>query len=459
MRKTILVTGASGLIGSKLVKELFVLGYLVVVVTRNIIRAKKKLPYPIEFVLWEDLETKLLQKVDGVFHLAGENIAEHRWSKKQKDKIYNSRIVTTKKLVEFFSNGKKTIDFFCSASAVGYYGFGDHPKTEQAPAGNDFLALVCKHWEYEAQKIQAKRKIIARLGVVLDANGGALQKILPFFRIGFGGRLGLSKIWMSWITSDDVIYFFLQALQKKWYEGVYNLVCPEPITNAELTKKLAKIYQLPALFIIPRFVLKLIFGSMSQIILGSQKVYPQRLLHIDHSFCYPSIDKALAKVCSVLPIKKKKQAHFCFQNYQFLPLPVEKVFPFFCDAKNLSKITPDFLAFKNLTYSSKNIEKNTLIQFQLKTYKIPIKWKIIIRDFESNKFFSDLQLQGPYQIWFHQHFFYPIKMGEKQGVLLEDRIFYRLPLMPFSLVMLAFIKNNLVKIFTYRNKIIQKTNF
>lgn len=459
MTKTILVTGASGLIGQKLIKELLLHGAAIVAVTRNIAKAKQQLPFPIEFVLWSLLDYRILQKIDGIFHLAGENIAESRWSKKQKDKIYNSRIITTKKLVSLCSQRAKELDFFCSASAIGYYASGNDCKSEESPAGKGFLSRLCQDWEYEAKKVKAKRNIIVRLGVVLDANGGALQKMLPLFRLGIAGRIGFQKIWMSWITSADVVHFFLQALQKKQYQGIYNLVTPEPITNAQLTKKLAKIYRLPALFLVPRWVIRLVFGEMSQIILASQKVYPKKLLQEKHSFCHPTIDKALLESCSILQTRKKKEAHFCFQNYQFLPFSEKKVFSFFSNPYNLFTITPDFLDFQILQCSSKEIKKNTLITYKLKIYKIPIRWKTIIKDFKPYKYFSDSQIQGPYLVWFHQHFFHPINVSGKQGVLLEDKVFYKLRFMPFSLFGLIVIKKDLQKIFAYRNQATKKIFF
>ena len=293
----ILITGASGLIGSELVRELVLKKHKVVVLTRNITKAKKKLPYPIKFYLGEEgmPPPKALQGIQGVINLMGETIASKRWTKRQKKKIYDSRVQNTKNLVQALKEQK--LDFFISASAIGYY---PHHSTEslneESAAGKGFLAKICKAWEKEALESRAKRVVIFRLGVVLSNKGGALTKLLPIFRMNLGGTIGLGKRQFNWIHLKDVIYFLCLAISEKKYKGIFNLLSPNPVNNKEFTKILAKTLHRTTFLPVVPILLKWFYGDMSSLLLDDQKISPQKLLQLRHPFLYPKIEDALSNI-------------------------------------------------------------------------------------------------------------------------------------------------------------------
>ena len=251
----ILITGASGLIGSELVQDLVLKKHKIVVLTRNIAKAKKKLPYPIRFYLGKEgiPPQEALQGIQGVINLMGETIARKRWTKRQKKKIYDSRIQNTKNLVQALKEQK--LDFFISASAIGYYPHHSPEKlNEESAAGKGFLAKICTAWEKEALESKAKRVVICRLGVVLSSKGGVLTKLLPIFRMNLGGTIGLGKRQFNWIHLKDVVYFLCLAISEKKYKGIFNLLSPNPINNKEFTKILAKTLHRTAFFPIAIFL-------------------------------------------------------------------------------------------------------------------------------------------------------------------------------------------------------------
>ena len=292
----ILVTGATGLIGSALCKELFLQKHQLVIITRNIERAKKKLQLPIQYYKWqaESIPEEALAGVKGVIHLSGENIAQKRWSQKQKNIIYNSRVTSTKNLVQALNQRKESLDFFFSASAIGYYSINSGQNlTENSSRGNSFLAKVCDSWEKEAQKIKAKRIVIFRLGMVLSSLGGVLGKLLPIFKLGLGGPIGRGNRQLSWIHLQDVLRFLTLAINDERYQGIVNLVAPQLVTNLTFTKILAKSLNRFAVFPVPPLLLKILLGEMSCLMLGEQKVIPDKLNRLNYHFLYPKIETAL----------------------------------------------------------------------------------------------------------------------------------------------------------------------
>ncbi len=293
----ILITGASGLIGSELVEELYLSRHEIVVLTRDLAVAKKKLPYLIKFHLWKKgaPPQEALQGIQGVINLMGENIAKKRWTKRQKKKIYDSRVQNTKSLVQALKEQK--LDFFISASAIGYYpNCSSQNLVEESATGKGFLAEVCKAWEKEALQAKAKKIVILRLGAVLSSKGGVLAKLIPIFRMNLGGSIGLGKRAFNWIHFKDVVYFLRLAVSEKKYNGVFNLVSPNPVSNKKFTKILAQTLQRTAFFPIAPIFLKMVYGEMSSLLLNEQRVIPQKLLQLQHPFLYPDIKDALASI-------------------------------------------------------------------------------------------------------------------------------------------------------------------
>jgi uncharacterized protein (TIGR01777 family) len=269
----ITITGASGLIGSRLTKALEQRGDEVT---------------PLSLRTETDLTAKLDGR-DAVVHLAGEPVAQ-RWTDEAKRRISDSREQGTRRLVDALAHtGVKAL---VSASAVGYYGpHGDERLDEDSPPGSDFLAGVCVAWEREAERAQ-QRVVRVRTGVLLDANGGALQKMLLPFKLGAGGPIAGGEQYMPWIHIDDVVGIYLAAIDNEW-SGPVNATAPEPVTNREFSKALGNALHRPAVLPTPGFAIKALYGDMAVIVTEGQRVVPRRTLELGYAFRHPELDAAL----------------------------------------------------------------------------------------------------------------------------------------------------------------------
>jgi uncharacterized protein (TIGR01777 family) len=294
----IAITGASGLIGRRLLKTLAAAGHSLHVLSRH---AGTNLPPGVRLSVWDatrgEPPADALQDVDAVVHLAGEPVAQ-RWTAHARQAIRESRVTGTRNLVEALAKLPRKPQVLVCASAVGYYGDrGDEILNESSSPGGDTLALLCVDWEKEAQAAEASaiRVVRVRTGLVLDARGGALPRMLPPFRMGLGGKLGSGKHWMSWIHLDDLAALFQFALANP-VNGPVNGVAPNPVINAGFTRALAAAVHRPAIFPVPAFALRLLFGEMSEILLASQRALPQAAEAAGFRFRYPELAPALAAV-------------------------------------------------------------------------------------------------------------------------------------------------------------------
>ena len=294
----IAITGASGLIGRRLLKILAADGHSLQVLSRH---AGTNLPPGVRLSVWDSARgqppAESLQDVDAVVHLAGEPVAQ-RWTTQARQAIRESRVTGTRNLVEALAKLPRRPQVLVCASAVGYYGDrGDEILNESSPPGGDILAQLCVDWEKEAQAAEASgiRVVRVRTGLVLDARGGALPRMLPPFRMGLGGKLGSGQHWMSWIHLHDLAALFQFALANP-VSGPMNGVAPNPVINAGFTRALAAAVHRPAIFPVPAFALRLIFGEMSQILLSSQRALPQAAERAGFHFRYPELAPALADV-------------------------------------------------------------------------------------------------------------------------------------------------------------------
>jgi uncharacterized protein len=297
------VTGASGLIGSALVAELGEQGAEVTVLSRDPARAREQLG--VEAVRWDPLAepapVEALASADAVVHLAGENIAQ-RWSERAKRAIHDSRVLGTRNLLaglaaageaESAARRPRTL---ISGSAVGYYGpRGEEPLDEDASPGNDFLAETCVAWEAEAQKASAlgMRVVLIRTGVVLNREGGALQKMLAPFQLGVGGPVAGGEQYMSWIHREDLVGMICTALQDERWSGPVNGTAPEPVSNREFSHALGHALHRPSLLPVPGFALGLLYGEMAEIVTTGARVMPAKALVLGYSFRYPELAEAL----------------------------------------------------------------------------------------------------------------------------------------------------------------------
>jgi hypothetical protein len=286
----IAIAGASGTVGTALTAYLTKRGHSVTALQRDTEGG------PVPFI---NVSPEYLQGFDGVINLAGENIAAKRWSNKQKKLIRDSRIDTTNFFAGTLAKTKRQPTVFINASAIGFYGDrGSDTMNESSRPGAGFLPSVCKAWEAATDGAYRTglRVVVARLGVVISKDGGALQKMLPAFRWGGGGILGTGQQYMSWISVHDVARAMEFLLTTADISGPVNLVAPNPVTNAEFTKTLGKVLVRPTLFKVPARTLKLMMGEMArEMLLEGNKVIPEKLEAAGFKFEFPELQKALEK--------------------------------------------------------------------------------------------------------------------------------------------------------------------
>ena len=279
----IAITGSSGLIGTALVGHLKSEGHTVQ-------RLVRRAPVAVDEVTWDPqtgyVDLSALEGVDAIIHLAGVPVADKRWTKK-----YKAEMLGTSTIAKAAAEVKP--DVFISASAIGWYGeSGNRAVVESDRVGDDFLAAVCREWEAAADLAVDVRTVKLRTGLVLDPTGGALGKMLPLFRLGFGGKLGSGKQWWSWITLHDVVRAIDFALVED-ISGPVNLTAPNPVTNQEFTSALARALHRPAVFPAPAIALKAALGGFSTEVLGSKRVIPQALQDAGFTWDYPHVTEAL----------------------------------------------------------------------------------------------------------------------------------------------------------------------
>jgi uncharacterized protein len=295
----ITVTGATGFVGARLTHALLDAGHAVHALAR---KRPPNLPASARFSEWRSMDEEpppeSLTGADAVIHLAGEPVAQ-RWTPEAKQRIYSSRVDGTRHLVNALSTQSRRPGVLINASAIGIYGSrGDEILTERSTAGDDFLASLVTDWEKAAVLAEALGIRVARLrlGVVLGKDGGALQKMLPPFRLGLGGRLSSGRQWTSWIHIDDVINLILFILANAGVHGAINATAPEPVSNAEFTKELAGAIHRPAIFSVPKLALGILFGEMAGMVLASQRVIPEAAKGAGFEFQYPKLGPALRRL-------------------------------------------------------------------------------------------------------------------------------------------------------------------
>jgi uncharacterized protein (TIGR01777 family) len=293
-----LVTGGTGFVGGYLVK--LIPGCFVT--TRNASAAAGKLPDGIRPIGWdplkEPLPTEQLSENPPrtVFNLMGESVASGRWTAARKKRIRESRVQGTSNLIAGIRKLPQMPETLISASAVGYYGDGNNEVLdESAERGTGFLADVCEEWESAAKDLtkDGVRVVHVRIGLVIGTNGGALQKLLPIFKWGLGGRLGSGKQWMPWVHVRDLVRLMVWAADNRQAVGVINGTAPDPVTNSEFTRELAKAVNRPAILPVPGFALRLALGEFANSLLVSQRVVPERAKSLGFEFEFPTLAMAI----------------------------------------------------------------------------------------------------------------------------------------------------------------------
>ena len=305
----LLLTGCTGFIGRELIPLLINEGHSLTVISRqtkgrlntivNDSSIKVIQMNPAESSSWDKEEIQnSLKSCEGVINLAGEPIAEKRWTTDHCKEITNSRIETTKNLIKNLRNLRKPPKVLINASAIGFYGSHSQTEfTEENIQGDDFLANLCKEWEFTAKnKPRATRLLIVRIGIVLAKDGGALGKMLPIFRAGLGGPIGDGKQWISWIHRTDLCKLINESVKNSAWSGVVNGVAPNPVRMNEFSNSLGQVLGRPSLLAVPGPILKLILGDGARVVLEGQNVKAQRLNKLKFKFSFPTINDAFQSI-------------------------------------------------------------------------------------------------------------------------------------------------------------------
>jgi uncharacterized protein len=302
----IAISGATGFVGSRLVERLHTEGHRILVLTRNTTFAQKVFPFQafpnLEIIsytpgvsgIWQDS----IAGCDGVVNLAGEPIAEGRWTPERKQEILNTRKLGTQKIVEAIAKANPQPSVLVNTSAIGYYGTSETASfDEDSASGNDFLAQVCQEWEAEASKVKdaSVRLVILRFGIVLG-NGGALAKMITPFKLFAGGPIGSGQQWFSWIHLDDIVSLIIQALTKPTMEGVYNATAPQSVRMNDLSTTMGNVMNRPSWLPVPGFAIEAILGDGAKVVLEGQQVLPKRTLESGFEFQYPNLPSALKQI-------------------------------------------------------------------------------------------------------------------------------------------------------------------
>ena len=301
------ITGATGLVGSRLVEKLNAEGHQILVLTRNLDKAKKVFPnsaFPhVEAVQYTPQQSgdwqTAISGCDAVVNLAGEPISE-RWTPQYKQAILTSRQLTTQKIVEAINQAEVKPQVLISGSAVGYYGTSETETFDETSSpGNDFLAEVCQKWEAEAEKVKEAgvRLVIIRIGIVM-ANGGALGKMIGPFKMFAGGPIGSGRQWFSWIHRDDLVNLIIEAIKRPDLQGTFNATAPNPVRMSQFCQTLGEVMNRPSWLPVPDFVLELLLGDGAKVVLEGQKVLPKQTQAIGFQYQYPQLKPAIEEILS-----------------------------------------------------------------------------------------------------------------------------------------------------------------
>ena len=297
------MTGATGFVGRALALRLLRDRHRVVALVRSVARARGQLGAEVECVALddEDATAAAVASADAVVNLAGEPIMDRRWTAARKQALRDSRLALTQRLVAMILRRDRALEVLVSASAVGYYGDrGEQPLDETARAGDDFAAALCRDWEAAASlaRPRATRVVLARLGIVLGGEGGALSAMSPLFKLGLGGRVGSGQQWVPWVHLEDAVEALAMAVTQPALDGPVNVVAPAPVRNHELAAELGRALRRPAFVPAPALALRAVLGERAQMVLGGQRALPARLTELGFVFRHATLKDALAEATS-----------------------------------------------------------------------------------------------------------------------------------------------------------------
>ena len=295
---SILITGATGLIGKKIVNSLEQRGENVIIATQNFSSAKNLFPNLKNIVPLNEIDSLSNERIDGIINLAGTNLGARRWNKNFKKEIYDSRIKTTRNIVSLIQQMKNKPEVLINASGVDLYGdTGNNEVDENSPASDTFIAQLVKDWEQEAMRAQQLnvRVVLIRTGFVISRESSALAKMVLPFKLFFGGYAGNGRKYFSWIDIEDVCNVYMFVLDNKNISGAVNAASPIPVTMKEFSKRLGKVLHRPSIIHVPGFILKILYGESTSMILTGRKAIPKKLLESGFKFRYVDVTDSLEK--------------------------------------------------------------------------------------------------------------------------------------------------------------------
>ena len=439
------VTGASGFIGRRVVETLLQRGHTPVALSRN--PGTLHLPPGAESRRFDPASgaaPDAFEGADAVIHLAGETVAG-RWTPEKKRAIYDSRVEGTRCVVASIAGCAQKPAVLVSASASGYYGSrGDEALFESSAPGSDFLARVCADWEREAMQARSLGVRVAclRTGIVLG-NGGALAQMLPIFRLGAGGPFGGGRQFVPWIHLDDLVELYIFALDNAAIDGPLNAVTPDYATSARFSQAAGAAVKRPAFAPAPGLALRAVLGQFAETLLASQLIVPAAAQDAGFVWRYGLLESALADAAGAGVNGAPNVRRFACE--QMVDAPIEDVFAFFSEARNLESITPELLRFA-IAKAPPVMQRGAQIEYKLRLRGLNVGWKTMIARWEPPHAFVDVQLHGPYAFWQHTHTFTPVD----GRVRMNDEVLYALPLAPLSCLAEPLVRRDVAEIFAYR---------
>lgn len=465
----IVVLGATGFVGRALVLALLGRGHTVTVLARSPERARHAVPAGVDVAdFTEDAVLRAeVERADAVVNLAGEPIAGKRWTKRRKHALIDSRVEVTRRLVEAIVARSAPLPVLVSASASGWYGDrGDELLDENAPRGEGFAAELCELWEQAAHEAApaTERVCIARFGIILGRDGGALRPLERLFRLGLGGPIGGGAQWMPWIHLDDAVGAVVRLVEDPQLRGIVAVTAPTPARQRDFAAALGAALHRPALVPAPSFALRALLGEAASIVLASQRLLPRVLAGAGFAFRFPTLPLALADlvddgVC-VAPVVevpasagylRARRPRYTLTARTELDAPLDEVFAFFSSPGNLAALTPPELGFEILG-DPPEMGSGTVIDYKIRVGGAPLRWRTRIEQWEQGAGFVDSQERGPYRAWWHEH-----RFTEHDGkTIMEDTVHYAPPLGPIgALANRLVVERMLRRIFGYRRAAIR----
>jgi uncharacterized protein (TIGR01777 family) len=481
----IVMTGATGFLGRALALRLARDGHRITAWVRNPLRARSLLGPDCALIEVGDRDrlADAVAAAEGVINLAGEpiigGVLRGRWTRRRKAELLASRVWPTRAIVAAIHGAAAAghAPVFISASAVGYYGDrGDEVLAEHAPPGTGFTAELCRAWEEAALAARgaAARVVLARFGIVLGREGGALAPLIPLTRALLGGPIAGGAQWMPWIHLDDVVEAIVHALVTPSVEGAVNLVAPDPVPQRAFARALGRALGRPALVPAPGFALRALLGEAASVLTASQRAVPAALHAAGFRFRHADLDEALRDLTATPSIEvrrlrrgespdtaytRARRPRYLLLARTELAAPLAQVFAFFASAENLPLLTPPGMAFEIETPRPLEMAPDLVIDYRLHILGVPARWRTVIERWSSPRpaateaSFVDAQHRGPYRAWWHEHRFH----ARGGHTVMEDVVYYAPPLgLLGALANRLMVAGQLRRIFGYRAAMIRQ---